>query len=227
LKLTSNIEMRIMCGVAASSLQERNYPMKPTPLILVDEPLSVPSADQSNDNPWAEVRRLKVRVGRPVPQVRLNAILRGEYTVMDPDAISDRWLALCCLPLLQAADVSCLNRQAGSFARVGAMLLALLPDEILLDSAHHREFKQLTIPLVTDPLKRLHRAYGVAQYPLSLKARTFLIDPERILRHYVVHDLNMWSMDSLRGLMNLKREAANLNNTRYLKEGARNVIRAS
>lgn len=201
--------------------------MKPTPLILVGECLCVPLADQPHNSRETETTRMEVRVGRPVPRVRLNAIIKGEYTMIDPETINDRWMALCFLPLLQAADVSCLNRQAASFAREGATLLALLPDEILLDSAQHRQFEKLTIPLVTDPLNRLHRAYGIPRHPLSLKAKTFLIDPERILRHHVVHDLNMWSMDSLRGLVNLKQEAANLNSTRHLKEGARNVVRAS
>ena len=190
--------------------------MKPTPLNLVCECLCVPLADQPHNSRETETTRMEVRVGRPVPRVRLNAIIKGEYTLIDSETITDRWLALCFLPLLQATDVSCLNRQAASFVREGAMLLALLPDEILLDSAQHRQFEKLTIPLVTDPLNRL-----------SLKAKTFLIDPERILRHHVVHDLNKWSMDSLRGLVNLKQETANLNSTRHLKEGGRNVVRAS
>lgn len=199
--------------------------MKPSHLILVDESPCAFLSEQPNSS-GAETTRMKVRVGRSVPRIRLNAIINGEYTIMDPAAITDRWLALCFLSVLRAADVSCLNRQAGSFAREGAVLLAVLPDEILLDPAQHREFQILTVPVVTDPLNRLYRAYGIPRHPPSLKAKTFLIDPERILRHHVVHDLNMWSMDSLRGLMNLKQKGANLDNTRH-KEGARNVVRAS
>ncbi|MET0515031.1 MAG: redoxin domain-containing protein [Nitrospiraceae bacterium] len=200
--------------------------MKSTPLSLVEESLCVPATDQSHKIPWAEATHMKVRVGWSVPRVRLNAVIEGEYTVMEPAALADRWLALCFLPLLQPADVRCLSRQAGSFAREGAMLLVLLPDEILQDPEQRLKFQKLTVPLLTDPLNRLHRAYGIRRPP-SLKAITFLIDPQRILRHHVVHDLNMWSMDSLRGLMNFNQRAANLKNTCHLKEGATNVVRAS
>lgn len=185
--------------------------MKSSPLILVEESPCASLSDQPN-NFGTEAMRMKVRIGRSVPRIRLNTVIKGEYTIMDPTAIADRWLALCFVSVLLPADVSCLNSQAASFAREGAVLLAVLPDEILLDPAQHRVFQILRVPLVTDPLNRLHRAYGIPRHPVSLKAKTFLIDPERLLRHHVVHDLTMWSMDSLRGLMHLKREDTNLNN---------------
>src|SRR5687768_6378991 len=117
--------------------------MEPSPLILVDESICVPLPDQPN-NFGSEATRMKVRVGRAVPRICLNAVVKGEYTFMDPSAITNRWLVLCFLSVLQAAEVSCLNRQAAKFARGGAVLLAILSDEILLDPAQHREFQKLT-----------------------------------------------------------------------------------
>jgi alkyl hydroperoxide reductase subunit AhpC len=200
--------------------------MKPLPVILVDESACVPLPEQPQDF-WAQQPWMKVRVGRSVPRFRLNAVINGEYTHIDPATITDRWLALSFLSVLQAADTDCLNRQAVRFARAGAVLLAVLPDEILLDSAQHQKIQNLTVPLMTDPLNRLHRAYGISRCRLSFKVKTFLIDSQRILRHYVVHDLNMWSMDSLRGLMDLKQQDADLENKRQIKEGEGNVVRAS
>ena len=65
------------------------------------------------------------------------------------------------------------------------------------------DLQELAVPLLTDPLNRLHRAYGMSCSCSSGKANTFLIDPDRILRHHIIHELTTWNMEALCGLLAL------------------------
>ena len=64
------------------------------------------------------------------------------------------------------------------------------------------------MPLLIDCLNRMHRSFGVAVNPPSATAVTFLIDPLRVLRFQIEHDLALWDLDGLRGLLRMKRHSA-------------------
>jgi alkyl hydroperoxide reductase subunit AhpC len=147
---------------------------------------------------------MKVAIDKPVPRLRLTAVVNGEYTHLDPAAIAGRWIVLCFPAALRAVDLLCLNHQASYFARAGALLLGVASDHMLLQPFHHRDLQRLAVPLLTDPLNRLHRAYGMSCSPSSDKANTFLIDPDRILRHHIIHELTTWNMEALGGLLSLE-----------------------
>lgn len=200
--------------------------MKSSPLIMANRTIDVSLPGEPHGFGRAAVR-MRVHVGRPVPRVRLHAIIQGAYTIVDQAAVIDRWLALCFVSGMGEAEVGCLNRQAGSFARAGAVLLAVAPEGAFLNSAYYRECQALMVPLLTDPLNRLRRTYGIPRRPLSVKAKTFLIDPGRILRHHIVHDLNMWSMDSVRGLMSCSQFDVSRESAGRIEEGTGYVVRAS
>lgn len=144
---------------------------------------------------------MTVSIGKPVPRLRLTAVVKGEYMHLERSVTAERWIALCFPASLRAEDLLCLNRQAECFAREGATLLGVVSDRMLLQSLCHRELRDMTTPLLTDPLNRLHRAYGMSQE--SAKTNTFLIDPGRVLRHHIVHELTTWNMEMLRGLLAL------------------------
>jgi alkyl hydroperoxide reductase subunit AhpC len=146
-----------------------------------------------------ERRRMTVSIGKAIPKLRLSAVVKGEYRCLDPDLIAGRWIALCFPASLQTDDLICLNSQATFFSRAGAVLLGVVSDRMLLQPGAHQEWRDMAVPLLTDPLNRLHRAYGMSSE--SAKASTFLIDPARILRHHIVHELATWDMEALRGLL--------------------------
>jgi alkyl hydroperoxide reductase subunit AhpC len=152
----------------------------------------------------SERRPMKISIGKPVPRLRLTAVVNGDYTHLDPAVVTNRWLVLCFPSSLRAVDLLCLNHQASYFARTGALLLGVVSDQMLLQPFHHRQLQNLAVPLLTDPLNRLHRAYGIACSPASGKANTFLIDPHRVLRHHMIHDLTTWNMEALCGLLALE-----------------------
>jgi alkyl hydroperoxide reductase subunit AhpC len=51
--------------------------------------------------------------------------------------------------------------------------------------------------IVGDPLRRLQRLYGGPTTHSSWRARTFLIDPDGILRFHLLHSLNERGMAAL------------------------------
>lgn len=162
------------------------------------------SIDESRSRAeFSEGRSMKVSIGKPVPPFRFTAVVNGEYTHLNPVVVADRWIVLCFPATIQAVDLLCLNQQASYFARAGALLLGVASDELLLQPVHHRRLQELTVPLLTDPLNRLHRAYGMSCSRSSGKANTFLIDPDRILRHHIIHELTTWNMEALCGLLAL------------------------
>ena len=181
---------------------ERNGTMKLLEPTHVDQLMTSAQQNQSSA-PLSERGRIKASIGRPVPRLRLTAVVNGDYTRLDPAVVANRWLVLCFPASLRAVDLLCLNHQASYFARGGALLLGVVSDEMLLQPFHHRQLHNLTVPLLTDPLNRLHRAYGMSCTPSAGKANTFLIDPNRILRHHIIHELTTWNMEALCGLLTL------------------------
>ena len=177
--------------------------MKLSPPIHRDRFITAVPETRSHAVP-AESRRMSVSIGKPVPRLRLTAVVRGDYQHLDSSAIADRWLVLCFPASLGAVDLLCLNRQASCFARAGAVLLGVVSDELLLQPLPYRVLQTVTVPLLTDPLNRLHRSYGIPRQPSSGKANTFLIDPDRILRHHIIHELTTWNMEALHGLLALR-----------------------
>jgi alkyl hydroperoxide reductase subunit AhpC len=190
-----------MRSTQAFVIEERNLTMKQTQPTYVDP--SVTAVLPKELHPGRGVAGRRVVVGKPVPRLRLTAVVKGEYTHLDPDVIRKRWIVLCFPASLRAVDLLCLNHQAAYFAKAGALLVGVASDRLLLQPFHHRQLYNLTVPLFTDPLNRLHRAYGVACGPSSGKANTFLIDPNRVLRHHIVHELTTWNMEALCGLVAL------------------------
>ncbi len=123
---------------------------------------------------------------------------------LDSAPLSGRWLALCFPGSLHAGAIQCLNVQVDALAREGAVLLLVLSDARLFRLAGRNALQEFTVPIVTDPLNRLHRSYGVQRRPPFSHPATFLIDPDRILRLEIDHDFNGADLDALRELMEVK-----------------------
>lgn len=155
----------------------------------------------------SEPARRKVSIGRLAPRLSLTAFVKGHYVRLDPAVFSGRWIALCFPTSLQASDMACLNWQAGVFAREGAVLVAVCSDLRLRRLADQPEFSTLAVPILTDPLNRLHRSYGIPRHEPSTRSITFLIDPEGVLRFHVHHDLTIWDLDALRRLIDINQPA--------------------
>jgi alkyl hydroperoxide reductase subunit AhpC len=142
-----------------------------------------------------------VVAGKPVLRLPLTAVVQGDCRRLNPSLFDDRWVALCFPSFVEATHMLCLDRQQPLFERAGAVLLAVVPGDLLFQPSFRGTSHTFSVPLLVDPLHRLHRSYGIPVGQLPSKTRTFLIDSSRILRHQVVHEVNMWDMEALRRLI--------------------------
>jgi alkyl hydroperoxide reductase subunit AhpC len=150
----------------------------------------------------------RITIGQSAPRIGPMASIGGRFTYLDPTTLTARWIALCFLSSPTASNITYLNAQAEAFARDGAALLVVLSDISLLRFAQHEGMQGFTVPFLTDCLNRMHRSFGVAVNPPSATAVTFLIDPLRVLRFKIAHDLALRDLDGLRELLRMKRHSA-------------------
>ena len=61
-------------------------------------------------------------------------------------------------------------------------MVVVLTDARLFRLSQRQDLSHITAPILTDPLRRLHRWYGVHRHSPFSDLTTFLVDPDRILR---------------------------------------------
>ncbi|MGH7233421.1 MAG: redoxin domain-containing protein [Nitrospiraceae bacterium] len=133
-----------------------------------------------------------VRIGETAPSFRTAALVDGTLCYIDSAQFSDSWVMLCFVPHLGLIETSFLDRQAESrhFVRENCALLAVAPEGDVFLQPWMRRVGNLRAILLIDPLRRLHRAYAVPRAKIPARCRSFVIDPDGLLRFQVLHDLN-------------------------------------
>jgi len=127
--------------------------------------------------------------------------MAGRMMYLVPEEFRGRWLVLSFVPALEERDSRRWNRQGRELAERGAVLL-LVPSEM-----RARDWKRLSgigsmhFAVAGDPLKRLQRLYGGPAELSAGRARTFLVDPEGVLRFHLLHTLTKQGMDILKELL--------------------------
>lgn len=122
-------------------------------------------------------------------------------TYLVPEEFRGRWLVISFVPSLGERESRLWNRQGQELAELGAALL-LVPSDM-----PGQQWKRLSglgsihFAVAGDPLKRLQRLYGHPVEPSAGRGRTFLVDPEGVLRFHLVHTLTKQGMEVLRELL--------------------------
>lgn len=129
------------------------------------------------------------------------AFMRGHYTALNSYWLSGRWLALCFPGSLHATVTARLNRQAEVLSGEGVVMSVVLSDAKLFRLSKRQDLQQLAAPVVTDPLGRLHRFYGVERHFPFTDLNTFIVDPDRILRFTFEHAVESKDCEILRGVI--------------------------
>jgi hypothetical protein len=182
------------------------------------------TSSQTHEGRSRLIRR-RISLGNPVPRLPLLAFVRGQYMRLDPSALSGRWIALCFPGPLHAEAIQCLNVQAEALALEGAVMLLTLSDARLLRLAGRGVLAKLTAPIMTDPLNRLHRSYGVQPRSPFSQPATFLTDPDRILRLEIHHSLGDEDIEALRCVMRVQSDNHQSANRMLLSQkGDRHVM---
>jgi alkyl hydroperoxide reductase subunit AhpC len=132
-----------------------------------------------------------IRIGHTAPRFRVPALVDGTLGYIDSRRFSNHWIVLCFVPRLGLIETSFLDRQANSchFTGEHCSLFAVSSANDTLHQPWLSRIGKVKPVLLADPLGHLHRIYKVSTDPAS-RCRSFVIDPEGLLRFQIVHDLN-------------------------------------
>ena len=132
-----------------------------------------------------------MRIGHStIPRMRVPALLKGQMTLFDLASLQGQWSVFCRLPPFEFGEAIVLNQFQRTVQKDGAMLLGLLPFGDLFFDARLLKAKILRIPLLADPLQRLHRVLGLSEEPFTNRCQSYVIDPQGVIRYHLIHQLN-------------------------------------
>ena len=141
-----------------------------------------------------------MRIGQVAPEMVLEAYVRGAD---GPRALSladyrGRWVVLFFYPrdftFVCPTEIQALARLHPDFAAEGAVVIGASTDSYYAHRAWYESDPRLAgvhYPVVADTAHRLATAFGVLTEDGAALRGTFLIDPEGIVRHALVNDLDV------------------------------------
>lgn len=144
-----------------------------------------------------------VRIGQLAPLIRVPVLMHGTLTYFDWERTRGHCIALCCVQSLGLIDAIFLNHQSTAFEQCNASLIALCREDTAIYHSGIKHLGPLRVPILSDPLRRLHRLYGIRVQQRLGRCVTFLVDADRILRFRVVHDLNRRGLSAVQELLSV------------------------
>lgn len=141
-----------------------------------------------------------MRVGKSVPDSNLDAYVRGEP---EPYAISlsslrGQWVVLFFYPrdftFICPTELQAFARLHDQFAQERAVVFAASTDSYYCHKAWFESdprLREVTYPVIADTTHRLSATFGVLLDDGAALRGTFIIDPEGILRHALVNDIDV------------------------------------
>jgi alkyl hydroperoxide reductase subunit AhpC len=168
-----------------------------------------------------------MKINQPALTIRVPALMSGNMSYLRTADFHGRSLALCFLPPLGLLECLMLERHSLKFHEQGSLLLGVISEAAFFSGPWHRRLWPRGLTLVSDPLGRLSRSYGVTSLNTPTRCHSFAIDPKGILRYHLVHDLNEPAMGALLEIVRasqvpeLNRSETHSRHTEYKKLVAR------
>ncbi len=143
---------------------------------------------------------MTIRVGKPGPELTVEVYVRGEPEprAMPLGGPQAQWVVLFFYPrdftFVCPTELQVLARLHGAFAREGALVLAASTDSYHVHQAWYESdarLREVAYPVIADPGHRLSAAYGVLTEDGAALRGTFILDPEGVVRHALVNDLEV------------------------------------
>jgi peroxiredoxin len=129
-------------------------------------------------------------------------LVKGNVISVDLASFRGQWVVLCFLAWSDAIERVVQDCAGGALMQAGAVFLAVVPDDQSFFRLRSSQLANLRIPLLADPLLRLHRAFGVPVSPSRSRCQSFLIDPTGLIQFHLVHRIEKRAMDALAHLIN-------------------------
>lgn len=132
-----------------------------------------------------------MRIGiSTIPPLRVPAFLKGQLIIFDLASLQGRWGIVTFLPTFEFAEAISLNQYHRKTNKDGTLLLGMLPFSEPFFDTRLPKAKILRMPILADPLQRLRRIFGLTQTSSTHCCDSFIIDPERVIRYHLIHQLN-------------------------------------
>ena len=138
------------------------------------------------------------RIGERALTFRLPTIVDGTLTYIHPQQFEGQWVALCFVPHLGRIEIDLLDREGKDLEELGTVLLVVPLESRAVERQRYIDFGLVHFFVVGDPSSRLRRLYGGVTTQSLGRGRTFLIDPEGLLRFHVTHSLSERGMAIVR-----------------------------
>lgn len=139
-----------------------------------------------------------MRIGHSViPRMCVPALLKGKVIHFNLASQRGRWGIMCHLPPIEFCEAIFLNQYHRTIQQLSARILGLLPFPEPLVESQLPKAKVLNVPLLADPLGRLHRVLGLSRTASSNRCRSFIFDPEGVIRYHLVHGITWHGMNFL------------------------------
>lgn len=117
-------------------------------------------------------------------------MVNGDLVNVNFTTFRGHWTLFCVLPCLSRLALCLLDQQASRFTRQEALLAGFIPHEFPFRDIGMEDITALSFPLLTDPVGRLSRAFGLVSPRDPEKGQSLLFDPEGRGRYHLIHDLN-------------------------------------
>ncbi len=139
-----------------------------------------------------------MRIGHStISRMRVPALVKGNVILLDLGNLQGKWGIVCCLPPFDFGEAVLLNQYYRTVQKEGAVLLGMLfSTDPILDPSLPKT-KALRVPILADPLRRLHRILGLPGKSSSNRCQSFAFDPQGVIRYHLVHRLNWRGMSFL------------------------------
>ena len=142
-------------------------------------------------------------IGNAFPTFSAQAVVSlekdKEFVTLSNDAIKGKWSVVFFWPLdftfVCPTEIAEFNKNAGEFTDRDTVLIGASADSAFTHLAwrkDHVDLRDLKFPMLADYTKELSEALGIlhAKDKVPLRA-TFITDPDGIIRHVSVNDLNV------------------------------------
>jgi peroxiredoxin (alkyl hydroperoxide reductase subunit C) len=142
-------------------------------------------------------------VGDRFPSYRLTAVTSleagHEFQTLDEESYPGKWKVLFLWPMdftfVCPTEIAEFNKREKDFADRDTQLLGASTDTHHVHLAwrkSHADLRGLTYPMLADTKRELSTALGILHKEDGVPLRaTFIVDPEGVIRHVSVNDLNV------------------------------------
>ena len=142
-------------------------------------------------------------IGQEFPEFELKGVISNDmdnaFETFTNDSFEGKWLCVFAWPkdftFVCPTEIAAFGRMAGDFADRDCQVLGLSTDSEFVHLAwrnDHKDLNELPFPMLSDIRRDLSEELGILNEDEGVCNRaTFLVDPNGIIRHVSVNDLNV------------------------------------